>query len=220
MRRLLYWFPVLPPPNIQGPVKPRFGVITSQIKDAARTARKTATQKSLERLSLLESARATLRRSGAQDKLAIQVIVRKPDYTLQTLELERINNLRAWVTGPGIDDTIFNLDDYVSVNQAGQTSLAIEKVPRGLNRVVTVQGYDWLNDTPEALAGAQLKAIYSSPSDSTDVVLVFTWRSTVQAEVLEALLIAAEQDPTLDALVAEFRYGCFKRSFRCCYLWR
>ena len=188
-------------PILQGPVQPRFDGVTAQIKNAARVAHKAATQTSLERLSLIESARGRLRRSGSQDQLALQVVIRKPDYTVHALELNRINNLRAWVNGPGIGETIFNLDDYISVNKNGQTSLSIEKVPRGVNRVVTVQGYDWLNGTPEELSGARLKAIYSSPDDSTDVVLIFTWRSTLQAEVLEALMAEAVQNPALNSLI-------------------
>lgn len=188
-------------PTLQQPLKPHFDSMSSAIKGAARSTYLASKQTQLERLSLIDSAQAVLRRSGSQDQVSLQVVIRKPNYQLQQLELERIHNLTASVSGPGIPETIWNLGGHVNVAEAGPTNLQIQQVPRGQNRVVTVQGYDLLNDSSEALPGAQLKAIYSSPPDSTEVTLIFTWRSTIEAEVLEALQAAAAENSELESLV-------------------
>lgn len=148
----------------------------------------------------LQSATGRISSGTAQDNLSIQVVIQRPANTFRTqqLELSRIKNLRAWVEGPGLESRILNTNDFVTVaDQNQQTQLVINQVPRGKHRVVTVQGYQFAEagDPPE-VAGATLKAVYSSPENSTEIVLTFTWRSTAQAEIIEALLARAEEAPT------------------------
>ncbi|MGV3523594.1 MAG: IPT/TIG domain-containing protein [Candidatus Sericytochromatia bacterium] len=148
--------------------------------------------------SLIDSAVGQLRREGNQDRLALQVLIRPTGFRTQQLELERISHLRAWVEGPGISQTLFNLDGYVSVAVEDNTNLQIMQVPRGQARVVTVQGYQALQDNVHPpLPGATLKAVYHSPENTTDVELTFTWRSTAVASVVEALIAEATENPIL-----------------------
>ncbi len=156
--------------------------------------------KPLQAIDRIQQASGQILRSGDQDKLSIQVMIGRPaaDFSTQQLELSRIQNLRAWVEGPGLTERILNLNEYVAVtDQSQQTELVISEVPRGKHRVVTVQGYDAsVQGTPPEVAGATLKAVYSSPENSTDVNLLFTWRSTAYAEIIESLIQAIEDAPT------------------------
>lgn len=183
------------------------GVQSVQSKNAASKPRAAKpVQRQLPPEALLESAQGKAQASRDGDMLNLQVVIRRPDARVQRLELDRIRRLRAWVQGPGIEEQIFNLDDFVVVqDQNQQTQLQIEKIPRGKNRIVTVQGYDFLDEAPEELNGATLKAVYDSPPNSTQVTLTFTWRSTLLAEVIENFLaqIEAEQDPAQRALLQE-----------------
>ncbi len=112
-------------------------------------------------------------------------------YRTQQLELDKILHLKAWVEGPGLATPLYNQNDFVAVEQ-NTTELFIEDIPRGKHRIVTVQGYGALNDnSAETVAGATLKAVYNSPETSSDVVLDFSWRSTLEAEIIEQLLDAA-----------------------------
>lgn len=148
-------------------------------------------------LDRLDSAKGLLQSNGGQDRLSIQVMIQRPvaDFSTQQLELSRIKNLRAWVEGPGLSNRILNLNSFVSVaDQNQQTELTISQVPRGKHRVVTVQGYQVADEgEPPEVVGATLKAVYDSPADSTNVTLLFTWRSTAYAEIIESLLKAAEE---------------------------
>lgn len=154
----------------------------------------------LQAVERIQQASAKIQRSGDRDQLSMQVMIKRPapDFSTQQLELSRIQNLRAWVEGPGLTERILNVNAFVAVSdQSEQTELVIREVPRGKHRVVTVQGYDVATqgDPPE-VPGATLKAVYSSPENSTDVVLRFTWRSTAYAEIIESLLQAIEDAPT------------------------
>jgi sugar lactone lactonase YvrE len=134
----------------------------------------------------LDSAQARIQTGTRGDTVSLRVVMRRP-LRAQNLELERITHLRAWVNGRDLPETRYNLNGHVAIDpQAVNTELRIEQVPRGTYRVVSVQGYD---NTPghAAVPGALLKAIYSSPPDSTDVVLIFSWRSTATARIVEAL---------------------------------
>lgn len=145
-------------------------------------------QQTLPQEPLIDSAQAQIHNTARGDELSLKVIIQKPGLRTQQLELDKITHLRAWVAGSDISSPIFNLNQYVAVSSNGEnTSLRIQTVPRGKNRIVSVQGYD---NTPNHLEipGAQLKAVYSSPENSTEVVLTFTWRSTATANILEALI--------------------------------
>ncbi|MEZ0373475.1 MAG: IPT/TIG domain-containing protein [Candidatus Sericytochromatia bacterium] len=162
----------------------------------------------LRREPQLTAAVSTVKNQGSSDKLNLRVLVRRPSHAVQTsdwhtqsLDVDSIQRVRAWVYGSGIgdgseSDRIWNLNDYVSVTEAG-TNLEIEQVPRGKFRIVTVQGYDVAGQSFPEVGGATLKAVYDSPVGSTDVVLTFDWRSTLEAEVFQALLTQAQSNPTL-----------------------
>lgn len=153
----------------------------------------------LQAVERLQQAAGQITRAGERDGLRIRVSIQRPsdDFSTQKLELSRIQNLRAWVEGPGLEERILNLNEFVAVSdQNQQTELVISEVPRGKNRVVTVQGYDAsAQGNPPEVSGATLKAVYSSPENSTEVSLLFTWRSTAFAEIIETLLSAIENAP-------------------------
>ncbi|MGE3726400.1 MAG: IPT/TIG domain-containing protein [Candidatus Sericytochromatia bacterium] len=155
----------------------------------AQTARvPLASQQTLPLEPLIDSAQAQIKNTGQGDELSLKVIIQKPGLRTQQLELDKISHLRAWVAGSDIATPIYNLNQYVAVSSNGEnTSLRIQTVPRGKNRIVSVQGYDNSTNHVE-IPGALLKAVYSSPENSTEVVLTFTWRSTATAAILEALI--------------------------------
>lgn len=160
----------------------------------------------LPQVPLIDSAQAQIQSSGRGDELSLKVIIQKPGMRTQRLELDKITHLRAWVSGSDINTPIFNLNQYVAVSSNGEnTSLRIQTVPRGKNRVVSVQGYD---NTPNhaEIPGALLKAVYSSPENSTEIVLTFTWRSTATAAILEALL---KRDPAITGNMTPTQVSAF-----------
>lgn len=162
-------------------------------------------QRSLPNQSSIEQAQAKLQSDTSGDRLQLTVQIKAAGYQTQRLELERIKNLKAWVKGPGITGQINNLNGFIGVTApAGQaTTLDITQVPRGKHRIVTVQGYQEQasNQAPE-VNGATLKAVYDSPpAPATEVVLNFNWRSTAEAEIIEALLAQAEQNPEVMTLL-------------------
>lgn len=145
-------------------------------------------QQTLPQVPLIDSAQAQITNSGKSDELSLKVIIQRPGLRTQQLELDKISHLRAWVSGSDLAAPIYNLNQYVAVSSNGEnTALRIQTVPRGKNRIVSVQGYDNSANHLE-IPGALLKAVYSSPENSTEVVLTFTWRSTATAAILEALI--------------------------------
>jgi streptogramin lyase len=189
-----------PPVSNTSPAQPPKPLLPAANPAFQGSAQSSAPLSPLQAVDRLQQASGQILRSGNQDKLSIRVMIQRPvaDFSTQQLELSRIQNLRAWVEGPGLSERILNLNDYVAVtDQNQQTELVISEVPRGKHRVVTVQGYDISDQgTPPEVAGATLKAVYSSPENSTDVNLLFTWRSTAYAEIIESLLQAIEDAPT------------------------
>ncbi len=151
----------------------------------------------------IESAQLQVSQVGSQDRLQLSVMIKGANYQTQRLELNAIKHLKAWVKGPGISGQINNLGSFVSVlNQNQATTLDITLVPRGKYRVVTVQGYQQeANGVTPELAGATLKAVYDSPANSTEIVLTFNWRSTAEAEIIEALLALSVQQPEVTTLL-------------------
>ena len=166
----------------------------------------------LPRSEKLRNASGKVQSTANSDRLQLAVVIQRPPGTgfkIQQLELSRIQNLRSWVEGPGLETRILNLNNFVAVNDQNQeTSLVIEQVPRGKHRVVTVQGYFEAEapEDPVAMPGATLKAVYNSPENSTEVELVFTWRSTAYADLVETFLQRAEDaqggEPTSEAILA------------------
>lgn len=154
---------------------------------------------------LFEQVQASVTNNGQSDTLSLSVIIRQPEFKTQRLELERIRRLRASAAGPGIANPILNLNNYVTTNptQGQSTQLQIQEVPRGKQRIVTVQGYDVDGQTFPSVAGATLKAAYDSPANSTTVTLTFTWRSTAEAEVIEALQAQAANNPQIATLLEQ-----------------
>lgn len=155
------------------------------------------------RQDLINGAEGSIRTGSSGDSLAIKVMIKRPAtaYKAQQLETERIHNLRAWVKGPGISDAqpIYNIDKaFVPVaNQDEATSLRILEVPPGQFRIVTVQGYapqdqGYAQESREegypVIQGATLKAVYHSRPDTNEHQLIFSWRSTLEAEIYEKLL--------------------------------
>lgn len=138
---------------------------------------------------LIQAAEAQIQSQSGQDRLVMQVMLGRPatGFRTQALELSRITSLRAWAKGPGIQNQIWNQGDHVNVNTTGNTSLQIQQVPRGKNRVVSVAGYELKDEAQQSIPGALLKAVYDSPADSYEITLYFTWRSTALANVIEAL---------------------------------
>ncbi|MEZ0371886.1 MAG: IPT/TIG domain-containing protein [Candidatus Sericytochromatia bacterium] len=186
---------------------------TKQTTSQATSRNPNTAQAVLKREPQLTAAVSTIKNQGSSDKLNLHVVVRRPSHTVhthgaqasdwhtQSLDVDSIQRVRAWVYGSGIgdgseSDRIWNVNDYVSVTEAG-TELEIQEVPRGKFRIVTVQGYNVAGQSFPEVGGATLKAIYDSPVGSTDVVLTFDWRSTLEAEVFQALLTQAQSNPTL-----------------------
>lgn len=154
-----------------------------------------------------EGVQATIH-GGQTDTLKLQIQLRRPpDYQAERLELDKIRRLQAWVKGEGVgassEDRIMNLNGYITTSSTpgSQTSLQIQQVPRGKFRIVTVQGYDVVGPNYPEVAGATLKAVYDSPSNSTDVVLNFSWRSTLEAEIFEKLLDQAAHNPEIQQIL-------------------
>ncbi len=172
-------------------------------KPVMKVSDSTPSQQSLLNQPAIEQAQASLQSNPDGDRLQLSVQIKKSDYQIQRLELERIKNLKAWVKGPGISGQIDNLNNFVTIiNQNQATTLDITKVPRGKHRIVTVQGYqEQANGNAPVVSGATLKAVYDSPANSTEVVLNFNWRSTAEAEIIEALLALAVQDPDVATLL-------------------
>lgn len=158
----------------------------------------------------LEGIQGTVSSNGKTDTVKLQVQLRqRPVFQTQRLELDKIRRLQAWVRGEGVgattDAQIMNANGYVptSSTAGSQTSLQIQQVPRGKFRLVTVQGYDVDGQNYPEVPGATLKAIYDSPSQSTEVVLNFSWRSTLEAEIIENLLNQAQQNPEVHQLLEQ-----------------
>ncbi|PIQ28401.1 hypothetical protein COW36_03770 [bacterium (Candidatus Blackallbacteria) CG17_big_fil_post_rev_8_21_14_2_50_48_46] len=168
----------------------------SPLQPATLPVQSPASQTVFPHQPLIDSAEAKISGSAQGDHLSLKVIIPRASsgMRVQALELDKISHLRSWVSSNDLSAPIFNLDNYVAVRSDGQnTALSIKTVPRGKNRVVSVQGYD--NTTNHApIEGALLKAVYSSPENSTEIVLTFTWRSTATASVLESLI---KKDPAV-----------------------
>lgn len=141
----------------------------------------------------IDHAEARIRRLPAGDDLSLRVQIRKP-LRVQNLELEKISHLRSWVRAGDLPQPIYNLNDFVAVNNNGEnTSLRIQAVPRGRFRVVSVCGYQG-PPSYDPVPAAMLKAVYDSPPTTTEVVLTFNWRTTATANIIEALL---ERNPAV-----------------------
>ncbi len=146
----------------------------------------------------LESASASVSSRSEGDALTLKVMIQRPPMQLQAFDLTRIKFIRALVKAPDLTQEIGNQDGFVAV-QATQSSLHITGVPKGKNRLVTVQAYGnplTPGGTPQLLDGVVLKALYSSVANTNEVEVRFSLQSTLAANVFEQLI---QTQPTLAA---------------------
>jgi hypothetical protein len=136
---------------------------------------------------LLGASSQVQSRSG-RDELGLKVIIGTPGIRTLNLELSRFAYLKAWVKSSDLTTQIDNQEGYKAVTNVGNntTNLTIQAVPKGKNRIVSVQAYD---TTKQAINGGVLKAVYNSlTQDQNDsITLTFNWQSTATANVIEAL---------------------------------
>lgn len=135
---------------------------------------------------LFSAVTGQIQGTAKADHVTIKVMFNagRPGFKTQHLELSKIAKLKGWVKGSGIANQIWNVNGFVAVT-GGTTHVQISGIPKGTNRVVSVQGYD-ANDV--AIPGAQLKAVYSSPGTGNQVSVTLTWYSSATAQILEQLI--------------------------------
>lgn len=121
--------------------------------------------------------------AGSTDQLVCKLLWPQADFRVQALDFTKFRYLRLWVRGENIADRMWNNGGYVSIQGNGST-LAVSTVPKGRNRVVTVQAYDE-NHVP--IPGALLKGYYSSLASSDQVVVHLEWRYWPVSNILEQL---------------------------------
>lgn len=136
----------------------------------------------------LQGASSLIKSRAGQDELGLKVILATPGMRIQNLELSRFAFLKAWVKSGDLSNQIDNEEGYKPVSNIGNntTNMVIKAVPKGKNRIVSVQAYD---TSKQAINGGILKAVYNSLSQdqSDDITLTFNWQSTAVANVIEAL---------------------------------
>lgn len=134
----------------------------------------------------LESASGRVVAAGAQEALVMNVRIHRPSFRTQAFDLNRIQFLKGLVRAIDVDPRE-NKEGFVPVD-VSEKSLRIEGIPKGKNRIVTVQAYEGSVGNEVLIPDIVLKAIYSSLPDSDEVSVNFSLQSTLAANVLEALI--------------------------------
>jgi streptogramin lyase len=145
----------------------------------------------------LDSATAHITSSARGDALALKVQVVRPPMRTQSVDLHRIKYLKGLVQAADLNNPLENENGFVTVN-ASNNELRITGVPKGKNRIVTVEAWEdcastelgetYCRDGKKRIEEIVLKAIYSSQDNIHDVQVNFTLQSTVAANVIEQLM--------------------------------
>jgi streptogramin lyase len=138
----------------------------------------------------LESVAGRVRSQGTGDAVALNVVVKRPPaFRAQAFDLTRIKFLKGLVRAIDLANPLENQEGFVNVD-VNQKSLRIEGVPKGQNRIVTVQAYEGTAGNETLIPDIVLKAIYSSSTDPNmhEVDVRFSLQSTLAANVLETLI--------------------------------
>ncbi len=135
----------------------------------------------------LESAAGQLIASGTQEALSMKVRIQRPSFRTQAFDLNRIQFLKGLVRAIDLENPRENKEGFVAVD-VNEKSLRIEGIPKGKNRIVTVQAYEGTVGNEVLIPDIVLKAIYSSIPNRDEVFVNFSLQSTLLANVLEALI--------------------------------
>lgn len=107
-------------------------------------------------------------------------------FQTQALDFAGIQYLRLWIQGADFTSVHFNDGGFINVAGNPTGTLTVSKVERGVNRVVTLQGFD---KNRQPIIGATLTGYYSSPSQPGMVTVHLKWRFSVVGRVLERLML-------------------------------
>lgn len=103
----------------------------------------------------------------------------------QTLDTSKIHYLRLYVRGTGIPGQIWNGEGFVPVTAQSTSTLMVQGIPRGKNRLVLAQAYD---ADQQAIPGGTLTAVYSSPPQQRTITVYLKWRYLALGKIMEKLL--------------------------------
>lgn len=126
-----------------------------------------------------------------RDGLNIHIQIHRIPMRIQALDIQRIQWLSAKITAPGHADPYRNEGGLVAA-EAAEQRLTIVDVPKGPNRIVTLEAYtEDREGHPVLLPDVTLKAMYSSHPDIHQVEVAFTVYSTLAVNIMEHVVASA-----------------------------
>lgn len=172
------------------------------IKAAARTGLKTSPPQARLRVQTGPSGRPQLHFAIHYPRLS------SAHFGTQALDYAAFARFQVSIQGLGLSTPLFpaaadaEKQNTIPADSCSASGCSLEttitEVPSGENRLALIAAYD---DQGAVIPGSTLAAVFTVPTDQTELTVELSYRSTPAAQVVQTLL--AQFDPALNLLVAD-----------------